>query len=52
MGNARYYSLEIMLSPCLRYQKLKIIHIYNRPKYTTGETWCLTLREEQRFRVF
>ena len=46
MGNACYYSFEKILSSYLLFKKLEV------NDYTTGETWCLTLRQEHRLRVF
>ncbi|KAJ4433494.1 hypothetical protein ANN_15798 [Periplaneta americana] len=55
MGNACYYSVEKLLSPNLLSKNLKVI-IYKTvilPVVLYGcETWTLTLREEQRLRVF
>ena len=55
MGNAYYYSPEKMLSPCLLYKKLKV-NTYKTimlPAVLYGsETWSLTLREQQMFRMF
>ena len=57
MRNACYYSLEKVLSSRLLSKKLKV----NRPTHKTiipsvvlygCETWSLTLREEQRLRMF
>ena len=49
MRNARYYLLEIMLSPYLHYKKLKVnTYITIILPVKLG----LILREEQRFRVF
>ncbi|KAJ4444056.1 hypothetical protein ANN_05845 [Periplaneta americana] len=55
MGNACYYSVEKILSLSLLSKNLKV-RIYKRiilPVVLYGcETWTLTLREEQRLRVF
>ncbi|KAJ4431300.1 hypothetical protein ANN_19897 [Periplaneta americana] len=55
MGNACYYSVEKLSSSSLLSKKLKIV-IYKTvilPVVLYGcETWTLTLREEQRLRVF
>ena len=55
MGNACYYSLEKMLSSHLLSKKLKV-NAYKTiilPVVLYGcETWSLTLKEEQRLRVF
>ncbi|KAJ4429699.1 hypothetical protein ANN_21900 [Periplaneta americana] len=55
MGNACYYSVEKLLSSSLLSKNLKV-RIYKRvilPVVLYGcETWTLTLREEQRLRVF
>ncbi|KAJ4448654.1 hypothetical protein ANN_00044 [Periplaneta americana] len=55
MGNACYYSVEKLLSSSLLSKNLKV-RIYKTvilPVVLYGcETWTLTLREEQRLRVF
>ncbi|KAJ4431865.1 hypothetical protein ANN_20471 [Periplaneta americana] len=55
MGNASYYSVEKLLSSSLLSKNLKV-RIYKTvilPVVLYGcETWTLTLREEQRLRVF
>ena len=55
VGNACYYSVEKLLSSSLLSKKLKV-RIYKTvilPVVLYGcETWTLTLREEQRLRVF
>ncbi|KAJ4450351.1 hypothetical protein ANN_01772 [Periplaneta americana] len=55
MGNACYYSVEMLLSSSLLSKNLKV-RIYKTvilPVVLYGcETWTLTLREEQRLRVF
>ncbi|KAJ4446675.1 hypothetical protein ANN_13372 [Periplaneta americana] len=55
MGNACYYSVEKLLSSSLLSKNLKV-RIYKKvilPVVLYGcETWTLTLREEQRLRVF
>ncbi|KAJ4425701.1 hypothetical protein ANN_27897 [Periplaneta americana] len=55
MGNACYYSVEKLLSSSLLSKSLKV-RIYKTvilPVLLYGcETWTLTLREEQRLRVF
>ncbi|KAJ4426499.1 hypothetical protein ANN_27313 [Periplaneta americana] len=55
MGNACYYSVEKLLSSSLLSKNLKV-RIYKTvilPVVLCGcETWTLTLREEQRLRVF
>ncbi|KAJ4438396.1 hypothetical protein ANN_14341 [Periplaneta americana] len=55
MGNACYYSVEKLLSSSLLSKNLKV-RIYKTvilPVLLYGcETWTLTLREEQRLRVF
>ncbi|KAJ4448372.1 hypothetical protein ANN_10388 [Periplaneta americana] len=55
MGNACYYSVEKLLSSSLLSKSLKV-RIYKTvilPVVLYGcETWTLTLREEQRLRVF
>ncbi|KAJ4436762.1 hypothetical protein ANN_16894 [Periplaneta americana] len=55
MGNACYYSVEKLLSSILLSKNLKV-RIYKTvilPVVLYGcETWTLTLREEQRLRVF
>ncbi|KAJ4444135.1 hypothetical protein ANN_05924 [Periplaneta americana] len=55
MGNACYYSVEKLLSSSLLWKNLKV-RIYKTvilPVFLYGcETWTLTLREEQRLRVF
>ncbi|KAJ4444095.1 hypothetical protein ANN_05884 [Periplaneta americana] len=55
MGNACYYSVEKLLSSSLLSKNLKV-RIYKTvilPAVLYGcETWTLTLREEQRLRVF
>ncbi|KAJ4451247.1 hypothetical protein ANN_02708 [Periplaneta americana] len=55
MGNACYYSIEKLLSSSLLSKNLKV-RIYKTvilPVVLYGcETWTLTLREEQRLRVF
>ncbi|KAJ4450732.1 hypothetical protein ANN_02162 [Periplaneta americana] len=55
MGNACYYSVEKLLSSSLLSKNLKV-RIYKTvilPVILYGcETWTLTLREEQRLRVF
>ncbi|KAJ4439144.1 hypothetical protein ANN_15101 [Periplaneta americana] len=55
MGNACYYSVEKLLSSSLLSKKLKV-RIYKTvilPVVLYGcETWTLTLREEQRLKVF
>ncbi|KAJ4445427.1 hypothetical protein ANN_07232 [Periplaneta americana] len=55
MGNACYYSVEKLLSSSLLSKNLKV-RIYKTvilPVVLYGcETWALTLREEQRLRVF
>ncbi|KAJ4427856.1 hypothetical protein ANN_25635 [Periplaneta americana] len=55
MGNACYYSIEKLLSSSLLSKTLKV-RIYKTvilPVVLYGcETWTLTLREEQRLRVF
>ncbi|KAJ4444117.1 hypothetical protein ANN_05906 [Periplaneta americana] len=55
MGNACYYSVEKLLSSSLLSKKLKV-RIYKTvilPVVLYGcETWTITLREEQRLRVF
>ncbi|KAJ4427128.1 hypothetical protein ANN_24744 [Periplaneta americana] len=55
MGNTCYYSVEKLLSSSLLSKNLKV-RIYKTvilPVVLYGcETWTLTLREEQRFRVF
>ena len=49
MGNACYYSLEKILSPRLLSKKLKVTTYKTiiLPVVLYGETWSLTLREEQ-----
>ena len=55
MRNARYYSVQNLLSSSLLSKKLKI-KIYRTiilPAVLYGcETWSLTLRDERRLRVF
>ncbi|KAJ4435849.1 hypothetical protein ANN_18468 [Periplaneta americana] len=55
MGNACYYSVEKLLSSCLLSKNLKV-RIYKTVILLVVlygcETWTLTLREEQRLRVF
>ena len=55
MENARYYSLEKMLSSRLLSKKLKV-NTYKTvilPVVLFGyETWSLALRKEQKFKVF
>ena len=55
IGNAYYYSLEIILSSHLISKKLKVNRyktiIFSVVLYGC-ETWSPTLREEQRVRVF
>jgi hypothetical protein len=55
LGNACYHSVQNLLSSRLLYKNLKI-KIYRTiilPVVLYGcETWSLTLREEQRLRVF
>ena len=55
MGNACYYSLEKILLSCLLSKKLKL-NTYKTiilPVVLYGcEIWSLTLREEQRLRLF
>ena len=51
MGNACYYSLEKILSSHLLSKKLKA-NTYKTIVLYGCETWSLTLREEQRLRVF
>jgi hypothetical protein len=54
-GNVCYHSVQSLLSSCLLSKNLKI-RIYKMlisPVVLYGcETWCLTLREEHRLRVF
>ena len=55
MENTCYYSLEEILSSCLLSKKLKVktCKTIILPVVQYGcETWSLTLREEQRLRVF
>ncbi|KAJ4433943.1 hypothetical protein ANN_16262 [Periplaneta americana] len=55
MGNACYYSVEKLLSSSLlsKYLKVRIYKTVILPLVLYGcETWTLTLREEQRLRVF
>ena len=55
MGNACYYSLEKILTSRLLSKKLKVKTFTTiiLPVVLYGcETWSLTLREEQRLRVF
>ncbi|KAJ4436489.1 hypothetical protein ANN_16520 [Periplaneta americana] len=55
MGNACYYSVEKLLSSSLlsKNQKVRIYKTVILPVVLYGcETWTLTLREEQRLRVF
>ncbi|KAJ4431782.1 hypothetical protein ANN_20387 [Periplaneta americana] len=55
MGNASYYSVEKLLSPSLLSKSLKV-RIYKTVILPvilySCETWTLTLREQQRLRVF
>ncbi|KAJ4437965.1 hypothetical protein ANN_13904 [Periplaneta americana] len=55
MGNACYYSVEKLLSSSLLLKNLKV-RIYKTVILPDvlygGETWALTLREEQRLRAF
>jgi hypothetical protein len=54
MGNARYHSVQSLLSFCLlsRNVKVKIYKTIILPFVLYGcETWSLTLREEHRLRV-
>jgi hypothetical protein len=54
-GNACYHSVQSLLSSRLLYKnvKVKIYKTIILPVVLYGcETWCLTLREEQRLRVF
>jgi hypothetical protein len=54
-GNACYYSVQNLLSSCLisKTLKIKIYKTVLLPVVLYGyETWCLTLREEHRLRVF
>ena len=55
LGNARYYSVQNLLSPRLlsKNLKMKIYRTIILPVALYGcETWSLTLREERRLRVF
>ena len=55
MGNARYYSLEKILSSHLLSKKLKVNTyktIILQVVLYCCETWSLALREEHRLRVF
>ncbi|KAJ4444843.1 hypothetical protein ANN_06640 [Periplaneta americana] len=55
MGNAYYYSIEKLLSSSLlsKYLKVRIYKTVILPVVLYGcETWTLTLREEQRLRLF
>ena len=54
MGNARYYSLDKILSSRLLSRKLKVkTYKTTLPVVLYGcETWSLTLREEHRLRVY
>jgi hypothetical protein len=55
VGNACYHSVQSLLSSCLlsRNVKVKIYRIIILPVVLYGcKTWSLTLREEDRLRVF
>jgi hypothetical protein len=56
LGNACYHLVQSFLSSCLLFWKCKSLK-YTKPWFCQlfclfCETWCLTLREEHRLRVF